>query len=58
MLEEIDMSIAKLQISRIGFTLKTLTPVFRTIKLRLENEEFYKLNYSDIKQLKIRELKR
>ena len=50
-LEEIDTSIIKLQISKIGFTFKTLTPVFYSMKDRLNDEMYYSrknLVYRDI----------
>ena len=51
-LREIDTSIIKLQISRMSFILKTLTPVFYSIKDRLIDENYYssKLKFVDIKK--------
>ena len=51
-LREIDTSIIKLQISRMSFTFKTLTPVFYSIKDRLIDENYYssKLKFVDIKK--------
>ena len=52
-LKEIDTSIIKLQISKMGFTFKTLTPVFYSMKDRLIDENYYnrkKLGFTDIKK--------
>ena len=52
-LEEIDTSIIKFQISKIGFTFKTLTPVFYPMKDRLIDENYYsrrKFDFIDIKK--------
>ena len=52
-LQEIEISMTKLQISEKGFTFKTLTPVFYSVRDRLVDQDYYcqkKLDFAHIKK--------
>ena len=56
-LQEIEISMTKFQISKKGFTLKTLTPVFYSMRDRLVDQDYYCHKELDFKYIKEKEQK-